>query len=539
MSRYDVVIIGAGHNGLTAGNYLADAGFSVLVVEAADDIGGMSASGTPIAGAPHHVVNYCAVDLLFWSCSPVPAELGLDRYGLTGLAVDPVYAYLDPDGASLALWRDPFRTAAEIRRFSPHDAEAFLRYAAFISAFESLVFPLMVANPLRPDLRAATLMTRAGARHVRLLKQFGAFALASGDEIIDEHFRHPVTRSALHTLAAAVGPPSSPGTAIGHLALAFVHGKTVLRPVGGLQSIPRALAARFVAAGGEIRTAVPVAEICVGNGRAEGVTLADGSFLGARAVLATCDPRTTLERLLPVGTLSPRLEGRVKNIPANSAGIGQMKVDIALSGTLRLTRHHRLRADDLDLRIPCCFIGTPEGTRRSFALSAAGLLPEPKDIGLWTAVPTAVDHTQAPDGQDTLYLYSPAMPLQPDHGWTDLADKAATAIIAQASEYYEGINELEIGRWVEPPPDMAKRTGATNGCWAHVDWNIFRVGPFRPAPGLGGYKMPVHGLYHGGAGSHPGVGVTGLPGRNAARVVKRILKTSGRQAARSSSTGRR
>ena len=174
------------------------------------------------------------------------------------MPVDPVYAYLDPDGASLALWRDPHRTAAEIRRFSPHDAEAFLRYAEFISAFESLAFPMMVANPLRPDLRALAQMMWAGARHARRLKQFGEFALATGDEIIDEYFHHPIVRSAFHTLAAAVGPPSSAGTAIGHLALAFVHGKTVLRPVGGLQSVPRALAGRVPRPrAGAIRTVLP------------------------------------------------------------------------------------------------------------------------------------------------------------------------------------------------------------------------------------------------------------------------------------------
>jgi phytoene dehydrogenase-like protein len=526
---YDIVIIGAGHNGLTAGCYLADAGQSVLILEATELPGGMSASGTPIIAAPQHVVNYRAVDLPFWSTSPVSAELGLDRHGLRCLPIDPAYAYLHPDGESIAFWRDASRTAAEIRRFSPTDAAAFVELSQFVAAFGSIAFPMMATNPLRPDRRALAGLVGGAGRNVRRLKAITAFAVASADEYVDERFAHPVTRAALQNLAATLGPSDVPGTALGLLALALVHGKTVLRPVGGFQSVPNALLSRFQSAGGTVRASSSVAQISVRNGRANGVTLVDGTFIAATAVLSTCDPRTTLERLVPPGTLTPRLESRVRHIPANAAGVGQMKVDLALSGRLRLSRHQARRADDLDLRIPCCFIGTPDRTRRSFSLSAAGFLAEPEDTGVWSTVPTAIDATQAPPGQDTLYLYCPAMPLAPEKGWPGLADAAAAAIVAQASEYYDGIEELEIGRWTETPQEMEQRTGATNGCWSHIDWNIFRLGPFRPAVGLGGYRTPVDGLFHGGAGSHPGPGVTGLPGRNAAKVMLRTLPTGSRR----------
>ena len=108
---------------------------------------------------------------------------------------------------------------------------------------------------------------------------------------------------------------------------------------------------------------------------------------------------------------------------------------------------------------------------------------------------------------------------------TQLADAyGELGLILMAAEYYDGIEELEIGRWTETPPEMEQRTGSTNGCWAHVDWNLFRLGPLRPAIGLGGYRTPVDGLFHGGAGSHPGPGVSGLPGRSAAKAVLRALR---------------
>ena len=519
-SEHDVVVIGAGHNGLVAACYLARAGLNVAVVEAAETIGGMTASGTPIPAAPHHVVNYCASDLLFWPTSPVGAELGLDRFGLRVLPQDPSYAYLHPDGASLAIWRDPRRTAEEIRRFSPADAAAYLDYARLLDALFDLVFPFMLANPRRPDRRSAWDLARAALRHRRRLREFGAFAFASGEEVIDERFRHPVVQSALHCLAAGASPIDAPGSSATHVLLAFLHRAGAVRPVGGMQALPAALAACLAAAGGRVTTSAPVTEIVVEGGRATGVALGNGTVLRARrAVLATCDPRTTLERLLPDGTLPARLAARARHIPANASGAGAMKADLALAGRLELGRHQRARRDGLDLRRPAVLVGTPAGNRRAYARCAAGLLPERDDNPLWLVVTNAVDPSQAPDGQDSLYVYTPTMPVHPEEGWKDLEGEAADRIVARVARFYDGVADLEIGRWVETPDLTARRTGATNGCALHVDVTLLRSGGLRPALGFGPGAKPVTGLHLGGAGSHPGGGVTGLPGRLAARQI--------------------
>ncbi|HTK63549.1 MAG TPA: NAD(P)/FAD-dependent oxidoreductase [Pseudonocardia sp.] len=521
----DVVVIGAGHNGLTAANYLADAGRRVVVLEAAAKIGGMTSSDFPIPEAPQHMVNFHSADLLFWQMSPVEEELRLREHGLVTIPVDPSYVYLHPDGASIAIWQDPRKTADEIRRFSPHDADAYLEYARFLEALSEVAMPFMRMNPARPGLDGLRTLAKGAFRTRRELRRFAEFLIASGEESIEQRFEHPVTRSLLYCLCAGANPIEAAGTSVTHLFLAMVRQGGATRGVGGMQAIPEALARRLRSVGGEIRTDCAVAEIVVSGGRATGVRLADGREIRAReAVIATCHPRTALGTMLPSGTLSPELENRVRHIPASSAGAGAMKSDLALSGRLRLTRFEKWRGDGVDLRKPVGLIGTCEGLRRGYRRSAAGLVPEPDEIGLWPVILNAVDPTQAPDGQDSLYLYATNMPVDPDGGWEMHEKKAADNIVARTAEFYEGIEELEIGRWVQTPDRTAAMTGSVNGTAMHVDHLLLSQGPLRPAIGLGGISMPVEGLYLGGAGAHPGGGVSGLPGRLSARTV---LKKSG------------
>ncbi|HEY1971923.1 MAG TPA: NAD(P)/FAD-dependent oxidoreductase [Pseudonocardia sp.] len=518
----DVLVIGAGHNGLTAANYLADAGRSVIVVEAAEAIGGMTASSALIPAAPGHVVNSCAADLLFWQISPVATELGLAEHGLRTIEVDPSYLYLHPDGASIAVWRNPAKTAEEIRRFSAKDAQAYLEYARFLDALSDIMLPFMRVNPARPEPAGLLPVLRGALKHRRELRRFGHFLIASGEETIAQRFEHPVTQALLYCIAAGANPIGTAGTSVTHMFLSGLHRGGSARPVGGMQAIPEALASRLRSVGGRVFTGSPVAEIVVRGGRVRGLLLSDGRELHAReAVIASCDPRTALGRLLPAGSLSAELTNRVHHIPSSSAGAGAMKSDLALSGRLRLGRHERWRGDRLDLRKPAALIGTPEGISRGYARSAAGLVPEPEEIALWPVIVNAVDPGQAPDGQDSLYLFATNMPLRPDGGWDNWEKQAADNMVTQAASFYDGIHELEIGRWVETPELAARRTGATNGTAMHVDHLLLSQGPLRPAAGLGGVRTPVDGLLLGGAGIHPGGGVTGLPGRLAAKTLLR------------------
>ena len=532
MSSADVVVLGAGHNGLVAGNYLADAGLRVIVLEAAPKIGGMTASQAGlIPEAPDHVINTCAVDPLWWEAFPPSRELGLDRFGLRHLISDPCYAYLHPDGDSLCFWHDPRRTADEIGFFSKSDAAAFLEFARFLDGFLEVTDPLSTTNPTRPGLRNVAATGKAAFQHRKELGGYAALLLSSGTEIIDERFDHPVVRSALHLLTGGFYSPSTPGSAFLFIALAMFHRFKTGRPAGGTGAITDALARRFQSRGGIVRTGSPVSEIIVEANRATGVVLADGTTVRAeRAVLATCDPATTLGRLLPSGTLPPTIESRLAGLPTHSTGAGVLKVDVAMKGKLGLTRFNRKRRDGLDLRLPSHFLGTEDGYRRSFARSAAGLLPEPAELGSWSCIPTALDPSQAPDGQDVLYIYSPSVPASPDDGWENVTEKMGQIAIDHASIYYEGVAELELGRQIVSHEDIGRNKwcAPVRGNLMHLDMIPSRSGPLRPARGLGGYTTPVDHLYLGGAGSHPGGGVTGVPGYNASREVLQTLKRAKR-----------
>lgn len=510
----DVIVIGAGHNGLVAANYLADAGRAVLVLEADARIGGMTAVRTPIAGAPEHLINCYSVDAFFWDAFPPSRELRLERYGLRRTRVDPGHLYLAPDGASIGFWADVGKTAEEIRHFSAEDARAYLAFATMLDGFADLVFAVATANPTRPDWRTLLRLGRAAGGSRKQLAEMVAMATSSITEVVAERFEHQTVRDAIHATCGSTVPNDQGGSGVAFLWLATMHRQACERPVGGVQAIPDALARRLVSKGGRVETGTPVAEILVSDSVATGVRLADGRELQADAVLAACDPKTTLQRLLPAGTLSRTDRRRVDAIPVTNMGIGQGKVDLALRGKLTMKRHQAWRRDDLDVRLPSHTIGTEHGMQRTFRRSAAGLDPIAGEHSLWPVIPTALDPSQAPDGQDTLYVYVAVCPYGP-------ADKLAlgNAVVETASAYYDGIEELEIGRQVLTNAGIAAAAGATGGNVTHVDMAIGRAGPFRPARGLGGYRTPVDGLYLSGAGTHPGGGITGAPGYNAARAM--------------------
>lgn len=529
---FDVVVIGAGHNGLVAANYLADAGRRVAVVEASPVVGGMTSSRRTIPGAPHHVSHPYSFDPFFWDSFPPATELELDRYGLERIRVDPGLVYLDPDDASLAFWEDPTATADEIRRFSAHDARAYLEFAELLQAFSDVALSYFVTNPGRVDVKALARTARHAVRHRRALLDVVALATGSAAEAIADRFEHPVVRSALHAAAGSTTPNSADGSGAGFLWLANQHRHSHQHPVGGIQSLPDALARRLAAKGGTVLVGNGVDQILVSGGQAYGVRLRDGVEVRAsEAVVAACDPHTALGKLLPSGTLEHELERRVHNIPVSNQRYGQMKVDLAFSGKLSLRRYEKQRGDDLDLRLPMHVLATEEGIGRAFARSGAGLLPHDDDWSMWNVIPTGNDPSQAPDGQDNFYCYLAVAPYSPDEPWDEpgadgrtFRQRAGDSVVAKLSKFYEGVEQLEIGRQVLTNEDFARDAGCSGGSITHVDMVLSRGGPRRPLRGLAGYRTPIDGLFLGGSGSHPSGGITGAPGYMVAREVMRVGK---------------
>ena len=519
---YDVIIIGAGHNGLASACYLAAEGRKVVVLESLAKVGGMASSGYLIPEAPNHLVHPCALDLMSLRVHPMmPQELQLEKHGFHQTEMDPGYVYLHPDSSSLVFGRSAEQTAAEIRRFSENDATEFLALMKLVNTFIDLAIPMMRVDPAQRNLGAKwqALKVLIKNRHLKpeLMGLVGSPAYTS----IMERFEHPVTQSALCCLLGAAGPITGEATGVYFALLGFIQRFGLGRAVGGMQTLSDALASRLKELGGEIRLNAPVVEIVTQNGQAQGVRLASGELLAARSVIAAVHPKVALKMVTP-GAIERRYLTRVDLAPTNGHGGSPMKIDIALSGQVRAIHHEAKRTDGLSLRKCVVLIGTTEAVLDNFKCATRGEVS--KLPYLWATAPSAVDPSQAPEGQDIAYLYPIAMPVEPLEGWDAIRASVTQTVIDQTEAYLPGLKSLEIGRRAEAAPDFASRLNVPNGCVVHIDTGASRTGLMRPAFGLGGETLPVKGLFFGGAGIHPGGGINGLPGRIAAGRVKRFLK---------------
>jgi phytoene dehydrogenase-like protein len=520
----DVIVVGAGHNGLTAACYLAKAGLDVLVVEGSPTVGGMTSTNPTIPEAPNHLINEGAIEASLILVSSIAADLQLERHGLRRLTIEVPHVQLDPDGGSIALWRDARRTAEEIRRFSPKDAAAWLDLARTLDTAMDVLLPYMLTHPTRPALRNLLSAASGAMRHPRQLAPLSRFMTASLAEVIDERFEHPLTRGVL----ASVAPFSlatTDGTGWALIYLGLIQRINPARFEGGTGALPAALHRCLQAHGGRVRTSALVDELLVRSGSVCGVRLTNGEQLDARAVLTSCSPKTTLTRLLPDGLLPDHLARRARHIPTATAEGGHLKINVALKGRLSLPKHQARRSDGLDLRRPLCTWSTLEDCIGAWEAVVARQWPA--RIPVMCTVPTAIDPTQAPDGQDTFWLWSGIVPVRPHEPWEKVRDRVGREVLAECGTYYEGLDSLEIGRAVLSTPDLEERFHAIDGNVYHVDSVLQRFGPLRPAAGFGSYATPVPGLFLTGAGTHPTGGICGIPGQLAARTVVRSLKKDG------------
>ena len=246
---------------------------------------------------------------------------------------------------------------------------------------------------------------------------------------IVERFEHPVVVSALCCLLGAAGPITGEATGVYFALLGFIQRFGLGRAVGGMQTLPDALASRLAELGGDARVNAPVAEIVAKGGRVQGLRLVDGSVIAARSVIAAVHPSVALKMVTP-GAIERRLLVRAELAPSNAHGGAPVKVDVALRGQVRATRHEAQRPDGLSLRQSVLLIGTAEAVLDNFKCAARGEVS--KQPYLWATAPSAVDPTQAPEGQDIAYLYPVAMPVAPREGWDAIRAQVTQQVIDQA-----------------------------------------------------------------------------------------------------------
>ncbi|CAN5797715.1 NAD(P)/FAD-dependent oxidoreductase [soil metagenome] len=518
--RNDVVVIGGGHNGLVAAAYLAKAGRSVTVLEAASEVGGILRTTSPAEGVIAPGIAHTVGRLR----ASVVKDLQLDRHGFEAIA--PAVRMFAPqlDGSAVTFWTDPARTASELRDRNAHDADAFEGFDSKIRAIASFLAYVNVATP--PDATSPSIAdAMMGLKLGRAFRDLGAktgreairaLPMAVADlvqEVFDtESVRGPLTtRGVLYTSmgpwatgTAAVFLNDSAGTDGG------AAGTTVFAR-GGTEALAAALESAAKARGVDVRTDAEVVAIRSTDGRVRGVTLADGAEIDASLVVSSADPKRTLRLCDPV-ELNPYEVWRAENIRQPGA---TAKVNLALAG-LPVFNGAVGSVERLQGRI---VVGLSiDHVEQAMDANKYGQVAD--DPMLEVTIPSLVDPSLAPEGKHVMSILVQAAPRKlREGGWASERDRVADIAVKSMERFAPGLGELVEAREVITPEDMETDYGLTGGHVYHAEPALDQFFAWRPLNGEARYRLQIEGLYLAGSGAHPGGGVTGGPGANAARQI--------------------
>ncbi len=516
MTDYDVVLVGGGHNGLVCATYLAKAGKKVLVLEANDKVGGASASRE---FAPGYTVSSCAHWLTHLS-PQVSKDLGLDSHGLQLAARDLDSIGLSPSGEHITV----SGAAVDGRSLTSDDKQAYVEFHRKTSKFANFLAKAFAMRP--PKLVESNFTDRINLLKLGLgMKMMGRddmselmrLALINMYDVMEENFDNETLKALLSfdgLLGAHMGP-RSPNTVFGYLyrRVGDAHGyigPAVVR--GGMGAIGEAMAVAAKAAGVEIRTASPVEKINLVDSRAVGVTLADGSTIGASQVVSNADPVTTFEKLVGYRNVETGLVRRVSQIRMRS---GVAKLHLALDA---LPQFNGLSANQHGQRL----VIAPSMDYIERAFNSAKYGESSLKPALDISIPTVHDSTLAPAGKHVLSAIVQFAPYDLKEGWDTHKKDFTRRVIQTIEEYAPGISEQIVASELLTPVDLERQFHMKGGHWHHGEISLDQVMMMRPFPGATQYGTAVNGLYLCSAGSHPGGGVMGLAGRNAAlEIVKR------------------
>jgi phytoene dehydrogenase-like protein len=518
---YDAVIIGGGHNGLVCAFYLARAGKSVLVLERRDIVGGAAVTEEFHPGFRNSVASY-TVSLLQ---PKVIRDMGLAERGLR-IVERPISNFLpQEDGGYLKLGGGLERTQAEFRKFSDHDAAALPAYYEALDTVADVLRDLALKSPPNIGDGLSTLIAAAqqgrGLMKLSLAQQRDVLDLfvKSARTFLDSWFESEAVKAAFG-FDAVVGnfaSPDTPGSAyvLLHHVFGEVNGKKGAwgHAIGGMGAITGAMRGACEAQGVEIRTNAPVQQVLVDGDRAVGVRLEDGQEIFARSVVSNVGPRLLYDHLMSQSDLPAEFRRRVKGF---KVGSGTFRMNVALSELPRFTslpepgEHHQsgiILAPTLDYM-----------DRAYLDAKAFGFSKEPI---VEILIPSTVDDSLAPPGQHVASLFCQqfAYDLPNGQSWDERREDAADVIIDTVERWAPGFKASVIARQIHSPVDLERKFGLMGGDIMHGNMSLDQLWSARPILGNGAYRGPLKGLYMCGAGTHPGGGVTGAPGHNAAREI--------------------
>jgi phytoene dehydrogenase-like protein len=518
--KHDAIVIGGGHNGLACAAYLARAGIDVLVLERRELLGGATVTEEPWPGYQISSASYVQ------SLMPpkVVSELELERFGYEVTILDPDYWVPYHDGSSLTLHGDAMATAKEIESFSKKDAEAYLEFDKYFYHVARLLKDLMFVAP--PNIRFGDipkwLAVGGRLRHwtARDVAEIVRLFTMPGADFLDEWFEDDRVKGALatQTIIGGWGGPMSPGSAyvlmhhwIGEIdgqegAWGWVH--------GGMGAVAHALTESAKSAGATVRAAAPVRRVRIHNERATGVELEDGTVIEAKRVISNAHPITTYLDLLGEENLPDDVVRDIKRFRTRS---GTVKVNLGLSelpkptawkGPVPGAPHKGLLAVSPSM----------EYLERAWDDAKYGRTSE--NPYLEAVFPTVFEPGLAPEGKHIALCFTQFGPFELAEGsWDTEREIYGKRIVDKIGEYCPGFAASVEHMEVLAPPDLEERYGLIGGNIMQGELSPDQMFCFRPIPGYGDYRSPIGGFYLCGAGTHPGGGVTGVPGRNCAQVV--------------------
>jgi phytoene dehydrogenase-like protein len=525
-ATYDAIVIGAGHNGLVAAGYLARAGLRVLVLERRHVVGGACVTEEVWPGFKVSTTSY----LVSLMQEKVVKDLELRRYGYQVLPKDPAFFSPFPDGSHFFMFQDMARTCAEIARFSRRDAERYPAYEGYIERLARFVEPLLLQSP--PNLPPRGLadwvsLSQLGLRALRLprddLVALWDSVTASVQDILDHWFESVPLRVALATdgVIGTNGGPRTPGTAyvLLHHVMGGVGGKRGLWGFvrGGMGTLAQALAQSAHERGVEIRTAASVARLQVRDGAAQGVVLEDGTELRAQMVLSNADPKRTFLGMVEPSDLDPAFRQTVEQLKCEGSSfkinlaLGELPNFKAYPGSALGPQHKGTThlCPDLDYM------------ERAWDEAKFGQ-PSTRPM-VEMVIPTAYDPDLAPPGRHIMSLFVQYAPYRLADGmsWAQERDRFADRVIDLVNEYAPNFKASILHKHVLSPADLETEYGLTGGNIFHGEMTPGQLFWLRPVPGWARYATPIRRFYLCGSGTHPGGGVMGAPGHNAAREVLR------------------
>jgi phytoene dehydrogenase-like protein len=519
----DVLIIGAGHNGLTCAGYLAKAGLRVKVLEARSVVGGAAITEEFHPGFRNSVYSY-SVSLLH---PQVIRDLELEQHGLD-IMERPAGTLSLLDNDHLLMTRDDDQARAEIARFSPRDAQRIEEFEAEISEVAMAVRALATQSPPNIGggwrdaltlLKAGNLFRKLSARHQTVLVELMTKSLG---DYLDMWFESEELKGVLG-LEGVIGnfaEPYQAGTAyvLLHHAFGEVKGRAGAWGIarGGMGAISESMASFARSKGASIETDAPVAKIITEGGRATGVLTEDGREITARFVAANVHPQVLLKRLLGSEGLDDGEQRRIDSYRSHSA---TFRMNVALSELPQFTSMAGRGEDHFMGAIEVCpslrYIENAYHDARQFGWARKPVIS--------MQVPSTQDSSLAPPGGHVASLFCQHFQrhLPDGRSWDDVRDEAADVIIDTINDYAPNFKASVLGRQIKTPLDIERDLNMVGGDIFHGALHLDQFYSMRPIPGHAAYRMPVEGVYLCGSGAHPGGGVSGLPGHNAAREILR------------------